>query len=381
MKLFYIDPQSYNNLSIYDSSLLSNVKVDEIHYYHNVKYQCEPIPGVHHHPVFSYSDMTGIRKAASYAWSVLRIGIAAVRQRPDVVHIQWFRLFVVDSVLVMLLRCLGIRIVHTAHNVLPHHRRKSDMRHFAWYYGHVDAIIVHTERSRNELSDTMNVPLEKIHVIPHGLLESPADEKAVDARAGQLSQQLGTDGRIVFASIGFQNYYKGIDIITDAWLNNLSGSKDAMLLVVGKMEKVGNTDVTALAACDNVHVVDDMVSDVDFDAYLRLADIVLLPYRQISQSGVLLTALQRGKAVAVADVGGLTDPLRYAPVGWNMGEPTADNLASLLQHLLANPSEIERCNKNGEAFERIRKVYSWTAIGRATGQLYDNLKNISIQRQ
>ncbi len=372
-KTFYIDPQSYNNLARYDHCLLSNID-GEVVYFHNVKYQLGERPCKDSRAVFSYSDKRGVRKLLSYAQSMCKVAWAVVRERPRVVHVQWFRLFAVDAPFVLLANLLGARVVFTAHNVLPHNPRRGDRRAYAWYYRTVDAIVVHTERSVDELQRLFGVASERIHVIPHGLLPQVDDENAVAQRMRELSANHSLHGKIVFASLGYQNYYKGIDLIQDVWTAHeaLCHGANCRLLVVGKVQ---NADVSRLQQCENAIVVDELVSDTDFEAYLRLATVALLPYRAISQSGVLLTALRAGVPVVVSDVGGLTDPLRYGKVGWCIGEPTAENLANTMLKLVSNPAATTAVSGDSQAFAAVSEAFSWHNIGYKTTQLYQSFYN------
>ncbi len=371
-RVFYIDPQSYKNLSVYDYELLRNITGAELVYFHNVKYQLEEFPCAKHEAMFSYSDRRGIAKGLSYVMSVMKIMYRAWREHPQVVHIQWFRLFAIDSLFVRFLKARGIKIVHTAHNVLPHSAKRRDVKHYAWYYNNVDAIIVHTERTKEELQELFAVG-EKVAVIPHGLLPANVDEATVETRAEQLRRELHSEGKIVFASLGFQNYYKGIDIIADVWCRAFSNDERCMLLVVGKTMQ--GVELGRLRECKNVVVKDEVVGDVDFDAYLRLTSVALLPYRKISQSGVLLTCLQRGVPVVVSDVGGLTDPLRYARVGWSIGEASQETLSSMMQRLVDEPALLSSVAHDSDAFNRLREVYSWKNIGQATADLYSSISH------
>lgn len=379
MKIFYLDPQSYNNLSVYDKSLLENIEAGDassascsVVYYHNVKYQCERLPGILYKSIYNYSDKKHVFKLSSYVVSTLHVCVDCLRHRPDVVHIQWFRWWYIDCVLLLLLRLLHIKVMHTAHNVLPHNPKSSDRKHYQWFYRHVDAIVVHTHRTKEELVNDLSVDGSKVHVIAHGMLPSTVEEDRVVARMQELSQLLDLDGKVIFASMGFQNYYKGIDLISDAWKLNpqLHANPQCMLMIVGNIE---NAQLEELKQYANVHVVDELVSDVDFDAYLRLSSVALLPYRKISQSGVLLTALQRHVPVLVSDVGGLTDPFCYARVGWSIGQPTVENLANALLQLVGDPLEVAKVRDDQAAFQVVEDAYSWSRIGEKTAQLYKDI--------
>lgn len=375
MKVFYIDPQSYNNLSLYDLSLLSHVPEHEITYYCNRRYQCGRMPVADAVRRFTYSDLPGcLLKTLSYTWSLLLILMDALRRRPDVVHIQWLRFWPVDYVFAWLLKRRGVRVVFTAHNILPHNVRRGDEKCYRKYYRLVDRIIVHTRCTKDELCERMGIAPEKVEVIAHGLLQMPLPEEQVQARVEELRRELnvGADD-LVFACLGVQNLYKGTDLVVRAWMEcpELRDNPHCRLLIVGRNQ---NLNLAPLQGQPNAHVRAEMISDLDFEAYLRLTSLLLLPYRRISQSGLLLTAVSSGVPVLVSEVGGLTEPLGYGAVGWSMGEPTYENLSRSLVRLASSADELRRMRANEEAFCRVRAAYSWAEIGCQTGALYARLR-------
>ena len=372
MKVFYIDPQSYNNLSVYDYHLLTHVRGHEIVYYGNQLYQCEPIRGVKQKLVFCYSTKKHVwQKALSYFVSMFRILLDVMKERPDVVHVQWLRLWQIDYAFERLLNRMGIQLVFTAHNVLPHNDPKpQDKKRYAKYYQMADSIIVHSERTKREMVSDIGVEAGKIKVIHHGILENGVNQVDVLERCEVLSQTLGIkQGDIVFSCLGLQNTYKGIDLVVKVWNETIELKENPQLhlLFVGRNKDI---DFSPLEGCGNAFVLDEMISDVDFDAYLQLSSVVLLPYKKASQSGVLFTALSRGIPVLVSDVGGLTEPLQYAHVGWDIGEPTAEKLQRTLLRLVQNKGEIDHVRQASEEFERIKQIYSWESIGEQTSKLY-----------
>ena len=112
------------------------------------------------------------------------------------------------------------------------------------------------------------------------------------------------------------------------------------------------------------------VSDAELPAYFRRADLVVLPYREIEQSGVLFTALAFGKPLLLSDVGGFGE---LAAGGAVRGVPPGDAAAlrDALAELLADPAAL------AALAERARSAaageYAWEAIGRRTLALYESL--------
>ena len=107
----------------------------------------------------------------------------------------------------------------------------------------------------------------------------------------------------------------------------------------------------------NVVVEDRKISNEEFVYLLRHTDVYLLPYRLISQSGALLTALNERVPVLVSDVGGLTDPLKIAEVGWSVTPDDYNSLKHMLIHLSAHPNEVAKIKNDANAWNTIANEY------------------------
>src|SRR5947208_2892828 len=122
------------------------------------------------------------------------------------------------------------------------------------------------------------------------------------------------------------------DVVLDAW-RAVSGAE---LWIVG----MPRMDIGSLRerASANVRFVPRFVTDLELPAFFRRADLVVLPYREIDQSGVLYTALAFGKPIIASAVGGFSeiDALRLVPPG------DAAALAEAIADLLARPEERDR---------------------------------------
>ncbi len=100
---------------------------------------------------------------------------------------------------------------------------------------------------------------------------------------------------------GLMRPYKGIDVLVEAW----KGIENAELWIAG----MPRMDISALraAAPPNVRFVPRFIGDDELPAYFQRADLVVLPYREIDQSGVLFTALAFGKPLLLSDAGGFPE--------------------------------------------------------------------------
>jgi glycosyltransferase involved in cell wall biosynthesis len=142
--------------------------------------------------------------------------------------------------------------------------------------------------------------------------------------------------------------------------------------VVGRALGVSVEELRELAARapGTVRFVPRFVTDRELPAYFRRADLVVLPYRDAEQSGVLYTALAFGKPIVMSDVGGFAEVAargagRLVPAG----DPEA--LAQAIDDLLANPESRGRLA--AAARDAAAGPYSWDAVAEQTLALYREL--------
>jgi glycosyltransferase involved in cell wall biosynthesis len=174
----------------------------------------------------------------------------------------------------------------------------------------------------------------------------------------------------VVLMFGLMRPYKGIDVLLDAWRGGSDEApiEDAELWIAG-MPKM---DISALraGAPPNVRFDPRFIGDDELPAYFERADLVVLPYLQADQSGVLFTALAFGKPLLLSDVGGFpelasTGAARLVPAG------DARALGGALRELLADRAALTEMCVRARAVADGR--YSWDRIARQTLALYRSL--------
>jgi glycosyltransferase involved in cell wall biosynthesis len=270
----------------------------------------------------------------------------------DVVHFQWLSVQQLDARLLP----RGRPLVLTAHDVLPREgsaRRRTAQRAL---YERFDAVVAHSEHGRARLIDELGIDAERVHVIPHGAFAHLAEQP-------DAPPPFATDKRVVLF-FGLLRPYKGIDVLLDAW----RGIDDAELWIVG----MPRMDISALRASapPGVRFVPRFITDEQLPPYFRRADLVVLPYREIEQSGVLFTALAFGKALLLSDVGGFAE---VAALGGAHAVAPGDAraLRAALTELLADPAKLDALATR--ARQLATGEYGWDGIARRTLALYERL--------
>jgi glycosyltransferase involved in cell wall biosynthesis len=289
-------------------------------------------------------------KLAQHATDMLRYRVHA--RAADVVHFQWLTVPQLD------VRLLPRRrpIVLTAHDVLAREPRPGQLRAQARLYRRADAVIVHSRHGAERLYELDAHPAT-VFVIPHGafthLAEQPHEQP--------LPEELAAVERPVVLCFGLIRPYKGIDVLLAAW----RGIEDAELWIVG-LPKLDLAPLRA-AAPPGVRFVPRFVADEQIPAFFRRADLVVLPYREIDQSGVLFTALAFGAPLLLSAVGGFpevaaTGAAELVPPG----DPGA--LHAALARLLADPAARERLA--AAARQAAATDYSWDRVAELHRHVY-----------
>lgn len=374
----YIDPQSYHNLAKYDYSLLSNID-GRIHYVCSELYDYKPLPSnIRQHRVFRYTKYQhNAVKAISYILTYLTLVLRFIWWRPSVIHIQWFRIPHFDYVMVRLLqRVFKAQIIFTAHNVLPHQGNEHKCEEvFRKAYHTFDRIIVHSQSTKEEIISKFHLDEKKIEVIRHGILSFDINDTAYEASKVAFDEKYSIlNGKTVFSALGYQNFYKGTDLLARVWAETpeLRNSKNAVLLIIGKVN-AADMDLSMLDDIENVIVDNRRMSDEEFLYLLRHTSVYLLPYREISQSGAMLTVLPERIPLLMTDVGSLAEPLSVAPIGWKMQQAEYSELRNALTYLLSHKEDIDAIRNDHQAWEKVCKFYDWQDIGRQTQKLYESL--------
>jgi glycosyltransferase involved in cell wall biosynthesis len=312
-------------------------------------------------------------KLAEHVPDMLRYRRAALAAQ--VVHFQWLAVQHVDGQLLPGNRsAAGARrpLVLTAHDVLPREARPGQRAAQRRLYERFDAVVVHSEHGRRRLTDELKVDGARVHVIPHGVfahLAAGARTRTVvtaaDGAAGGdgTAPPAQTDAPVVLC-FGLMRPYKGIDLLLEAW----RGIDGAELWVAG----APRMDISALRASapPGVRFFAKFINDEELPAYFRRADLLVLPYREIDQSGVLFTALAFGKPLLLSDVGGFPE-IAATGAARTFAAGDAGALHDALRALLAD----ERARRALAARARVLAdgEYSWASIARRTIALYERL--------
>ena len=325
--------------------------------------------------------VTKVRRVTFYYLRLIRYAMEA---EPRIFHILWnnkFELF--DRTLLMLFyKACGKRVVMTAHNVNAARRDGHDgllnRLSLAIQYRLTDHLFVHTEKMAAELESDFGVMRSKISVIPFGINNTIP---ATGLTNSEARKRLGLhDADLTALFFGQIAPYKGLDYIVDALPGLMAWHRGFRLIIAGKVKR-GSEEywrdierrIAALESPECVIRRIEHIPDSDVETYFKAADVLVVPYREIFQSGVPFLAYSFGLPVIATDVGTLRDDVLEGRTGMVCRPRDPADLARAIR----DHFESDLHASIGETREAIRRFanerYSWAKVGSITGSIYRKL--------
>jgi glycosyltransferase involved in cell wall biosynthesis len=304
------------------------------------------------------------RSYRSNPWRVLMALVDIKRMKPDVVHIQMSQALGFVALLVLTLRSMALKVVVTAHNVLPHERSRLSLLALRFIYMRSAAIIVHSHHCRNQLLSEFGARVaDKAAIIDHGdymMLAGVTVSHAVPA------------GPFTVLFFGFIRQYKGLDVLLRAVGAMRAKGRDCRLLVVGHPVEPFAPYEALMRELGIASVTECVLDYVPLDAisgYFNRSSCVVLPYIDASQSGVLQLAYAFSKPVVATRVGGLPEAVIEGASGLLVAAGDHAGLAAALTRLLDDPALCRRLSDGAAELAKTR--FAWSSIARLTVSAYE----------
>lgn len=294
-------------------------------------------------------------------------------KQPSVLHLQWLPFMEVcgwEIPILKMIRKMSSRtkIVLTIHNVYPHNMSASGKiaynGRFQKACNLIDEFIVHTEISKQDVIREFSLSTERVHVCCHGVFVPAGVNPKASNREG---------GKLHILQFGGQSFYKGTDILVDAVCGldkNFQAEVD--LRIVGG---VSDRYLSELKAKDKDNIISwktYFLADDELYEEINKSDIVVLPYRAISQSGVLLLSIFFEKLIICSDLpsfketmqGGEGDRLDDALF---FASESHCSLRNLITRYINKEIDEDAVH---ERIIRLKGLYSWESAAKATLDVY-----------
>lgn len=275
------------------------------------------------------------------------------------------------------LKLCGIKVVWTVHEWKD---KNSDGQHDLSPCKSVllgralDSVITHCESTRLEMCKAlrlMDCP-EKAVVIPHGsyigYYPNTIDKATARAKLGISPEN------IVFLLFGGIHANKGaLDAI--AAFKQLDSPK-TNLIIAGQPNSASlrQTLLSEAKECDRLLFVDPdgPIPDDDVQLYLNAGDVVLLPYKVFTTSGVALLAMSFGRPCIAPAVGFFCDTLDSHSAF--LYDPSVGLLSAMQTAII----QQERLPEMGQYSRVIAEAANWDMVAAKTAQVYRRVASSSV---
>ena len=288
----------------------------------------------------------------------------AATAKPRLFHILWNnKVELFDRTLLMLYyRLLGKRIVLTVHNVNANKRDCKDTRlnrlTLRIQYRLAHHIFVHTEKMKCELLEDFGQDGGRVTVIPFGI-NNAVPNTALTPAAAKQRLGLGKDEKVILF-FGRITPYKGLEYLIAAFRQIVARGENYRLIIAGKPDNCERywsairEEIREDVRGEQVVLNAEFIPDEETEVYFKAADTVVLPYREIYQSGVLFLGHSFGLPVLAADVGSLKDDIVEGKTGLTFRPEDPADLARAIRAILCQ-RPLRRPEQPAATDKRLRK--------------------------
>ncbi|MCP4626869.1 MAG: glycosyltransferase family 4 protein [bacterium] len=279
---------------------------------------------------------------------------------PDVIHFQkwhlWFNL-----TLPLLNKYPLVLSLHDPKPQLGNqtaHKTPQAIINFA--YRQADQVIAHNEQMKQIITEELGIPEEIIQIVP--LVERG------DAIAQQDVEE--EEGNILF--FGKIWRYKGLEYLIRAEPIITAQIPNAKIVIAGQGEDFASYR-QMMVNPEKFVVLNEFVSYEKRAKLFRQSSIVVLPYIEATQSGVIPVAYTYQKPVIATDVGGLPAQVDHGRTGFLVPPADETALADKIIQLLQDQKLRHQLGENAK--QKLEAEWSAEAVARKTIPVYHEAIN------
>ena len=254
---------------------------------------------------------------------------------PDVIHYQGFHPWL-DLALPLWRR---YPLVCTVHDFRPHPGDKLSQKTPFWLEmflrRRANQLIVHSEHVRTLMAQALDGAGGNISLMPHIQIGQQPSVPMADGQEHLL---------LFFGRIW---EYKGLEYLIRAEPLISARVPDVRIMIAGEGEDFSRYE-RLMVHPERFIVHNEFISEQSTAEYFRRASVVVLPYIEASQSGVIPLAYSAGKPVVATNVGGLPEMVEHGRTGYVVNPRDPEQLADALVRLLLDSTMRRQMGVNAK---------------------------------
>ncbi len=274
---------------------------------------------------------------------LMEVFIGLLKGQYSALYIPYFHFW--NIFVILMFRFFKVNVVNTIHDGVLH---SGDGQPFEQFLNglcirYSNGIIFLTEYVK-KITIARYGNIKNSTIIPHGILKP-------NNLNFRLRQYPPNDFKILF--IGRVNKYKGVELLIQAF-NSLQSEKPVSLTIAGKSAYDFELNIDT----SRVVIIDKYLTDSEIGTLINISDLLVLPYLEATQSGVVTLGIAAGIPMLCTDVGGLSEQVQ-ANNGALFCDPTVTSIRAGILRYIDNPELYE---KNSYCLSKKNQSLQWEAI-------------------
>ncbi len=282
----------------------------------------------------------------------IRVGNKIKKQKPELIIFKyWLPFFAL---------CFGTiswfakinkhtKVLVICDNIIPHEKRFGDKIFTKYFFSMCDFFIVQSDSVEIELNKFF--PNSNYKKIAHPVYEIFGE--SVDKKIAREKLNITQEEKIILF-FGYVRKYKGLDIAIESMQN----VNNATLYVVGEFYDDKDFYISLakkLNVGNKIVFISDYIANDEVKFYFSSCDVVLLPYKSATQSGIAQIAFNFNKPIIATNVGGLSEIIPNGKAGFIVEPNNAKEIANAINIFFKENKHVEFSKQ----IEIEKKKYSW----------------------
>lgn len=280
---------------------------------------------------------------------------------PDIVHFQ-----TTSHILFVFLLFIKFRLIATFHDVKIHDGEKSLLfRQSAYFAVKLSKkVFVHGKKLKKQIIDEYKIHEDKVCIVPLGEDELTEFKK-------YKNENLTEDGNLILF-FGRIYKYKGLEYLIKAEPLITNALPDVKIVIAGKGEDFGTYEDMMINK-NNFIVYNEFISFEKGAELIQKSSVVVLPYIEASQSGIIPVAYGLKRPVIATNVGSIPEVIDNNETGIIINPYDHQALAEAVIQLMNNPNLRKKMGNNG--YKKLKNELSGEANVEKTYATYKKLIN------
>ncbi len=322
------------------------------------------------------SSVSRLNKLIKYINYLVKLYTYIKKNKFDAVHFQFLRRIETESFFILFLRLIGTKLIYTVHDVSP--LNKSGLHNLlsAIIYKSVNILIVHSAKNKQMLLEKISLNPDRIRVVSHGNFNDYVPAKLLTKNQAREYFGLNNRGKVLLF-FGFIKEYKGLDMLLEAMEIASKSIDELTLIIAGAAESKKLVDsykkmISGLPKNVNVIYHSEFIQRDKVVNYFIACDILILPYKIISHSGVLHLAYSFGRPIIGTRVGDFEEFIEDGKSGFLTNKNDSQGVADAILRFYSNPENVDKMSLYAKKLNDTK--FSWENIALTMKKIYQQFK-------